>query len=250
MLLAACKKFGCELIVAGGYVRACVAGELVNDIDCFTTSKAKAREVAEYVVELSIASENRKFIHESDNAYTITKYQTPIQIIHRWTFTGPRDAIMSFDFTISRAAFWWENVYKAPHEIDPASGDDTLTPLVDHERSGWHSICDSRFYSDLAAKRLVYTMPIRNEDAGGSMLRVLKYYQRGYRMPIDSLGAVIARLAMGVRTRAIEENDPDRWYLPIEVKLASELTKLLREVDPDIDPRHIAHLPAENQFQT
>jgi hypothetical protein len=117
----------------------------------------------------------------------------------------------------------------------------------DPENSGWRSVSDSRFYSDLAAKRLVYTMPQRNEDAGGSMLRVLKYYQRGYRIPIDSLGSVMARLMMGVRYRAIEENDEKRWHEPLEIKLGEEITRLLREVDPDIDPKHISHLPAEKQ---
>ena len=44
-------------------------------------------------------------------------------------------------------------------------------------------LCNIRFYPDLAARRLVYTSPLRNEDAGGSILRVLKFYQRGYRIP-------------------------------------------------------------------
>ena len=101
----------------------------------------------------------------------------------------------------------------------------------------WCSACDPRFYADLAAKRLVYRSPERNEDAGGSMLRVLKFYQRGYRIPLDSLGAVIARLIQGVK-------DP---ILLNEPKLARTLSGLLREVDPDIDPNHIAHLPSETE---
>lgn len=243
LLLAACKHFGQDVMIAGGFVRACVAHEDINDVDVFVASKQRAVDVINWILKDectrlgSMTNAWKEHVHETDNAYTLKIYQTPIQFIHRWTFTNPNDAIQSFDFTVSRSAFWWEN-----HTKIVEGG---TTEIPDQEKSKWYSVCDGRFYADLAAKRLIYTMPIRNEDAGGSMLRVLKYYQRGYRIPIDSLGAVIARLAMGVRTRAIEEKDEQRWFVPIEIKLAAELTKLLREVDPEVDPRHVAHLPAE-----
>ena len=98
----------------------------------------------------------------------------------------------------------------------------------------WESLIDDRFYSDLAGKRLVYCSPKRNEDAGGSFLRVLKFYQRGYRIPLDSMGAVIARLVGGVRMDQVNG----------EEQLAKVLTGLLREVDPNVDPTHEAHLPS------
>jgi PHP family Zn ribbon phosphoesterase len=68
------------------------------------------------------------------------------------------------------------------------------------------------------------------------MLRVLKYYKKDYRIPIDSLGEVIARLV----------KDIDFDSRPSESELALVITGLLREVDPAIDPSHVAHLPAEN----
>lgn len=238
-LLAACKKFGSELFVAGGFIRACVANEEVNDIDCFTSSKEKAQEVARY---LSRDFEgNVGVVSETDNAFTVSTHRWPIQVIHRWTFAHPSDCIQSFDFTISRSAFWWENHVMPVQDV----GDTRPLQIPDLEKTTWYSLADTRFYADLASKRLIYTMPMRNEDAGGSLLRVLKYYQRGYRIPIDHLGAVMARLMMGVRYRAIEENDEARWHAPLEVKLGEEITRLLREVDPDIDPGHIAHLPPE-----
>ena len=238
ILLAACKKFGPELIVSGGYVRACSANEEVNDIDCFTSSEAKAREIANYLQD----GERSKYpIHESPNALTITGYRVPIQIVFRWVFKCPEDCVESFDFTISRAAFWWSK------KIVPAAitGDGTVLPETD--AGHWDSLADTRYYPDLAGKRLCYCAPQRNEDAGGSLLRVLKYYQRGYRIPLDDFGAVIARMMMGVRTELIEKqsNETD-WYKPVEIKLAAEITKQLRVVDPEIDPRHISHLPSQN----
>ena len=101
---------------------------------------------------------------------------------------------------------------------------------------------DDRFYADLAAKRLIYRSPLRNEDAGGSLLRVLKFYQRGYRIPLNSLGAVIARLV-----NAVDEEKIGAFAGNHEQKLAKVLTALLHEVDPAIDPEHIAHLPSDEE---
>lgn len=200
------KRHGPRLIAAGGYVRDCICGDKINDVDLFTSSKELAEVFAKEFAE------NAKII-ETENAFTIPyKFKYAVQIIHRWTYERPEQVVASFDFTVSCASFWYEL-----------------------EGSRWRSLCHDRFYSDLASKRLRYLSPVRDEDAGGSMLRVLKFYQRGYRIPLDSLGAVLARLAMAVRWNEITT----------EHKAAKFLTGLLREVDPNVDPTHIAHLPSE-----
>ena len=73
------------------------------------------------------------------------------------------------------------------------------------------------------------------------MLRVLKFYQRGYRIPLDSLAAVINRLMHGVNEEKIrnEGENTDAWRTRV-------ITVLLHEVDPLVDPDHISHLPASN----
>ena len=195
-----------EIMVAGGYIRACVAGEDVNDIDIMAPSKNIATVAAR---ALSVACGNAE-IHESPNAFTVKILPIPAQFVHRWTFATAQAAIDSFDFTIARAAFWWNG-------------------------TDWKSCIDPAFYQDLAAKRLVYCSPVRFEEAGGSMLRVLKFYQRGYRIPLDSLGAVVARLVASV--------DPEK--ATTEFQVAKVITGLLREVDPSIDPNHTAHLPVQ-----
>ncbi len=59
------------------------------------------------------------------------------------------------------------------------------------------------------------------------MLRVLKYYQKGYRIPLDSLGSVIARL--------IRDLEIDRvGGLRNEEQVGHVITGLLVEVDPNI----------------
>jgi hypothetical protein len=207
-----------KVFVAGGFLRACVANEQVSDIDLFVASKELAKV---YAMVLEAKAGDGAKVYETDNAITVKGYPIPVQIVHRWTWDSCEECISSFDFTIAMAGFWWD------------ADDATHAPQY-RPQPGWRSICDDRFYPDLAAKRLRYTSPIRNEDAGGSMLRVLKFYQCGYRIPLDSLATVTARFVQGVREYGQDEAD-----------FARVLTGLLREVDPNIDPSHIAHLPSD-----
>lgn len=197
-----------RLVIAGGFIRSVIAGERVNDVDLFVDRVSRGKEVAE-----EIAGPDGS-VYETQNALTV-RGRLPIQVITRWTFRSPQAVVESFDFTIARAAIWFDG-------------------------KRWQSAADPRFYADLAAKRIVYTSPIRNEDAGGSMLRVLKFYTRGYTIPVDSLGAVMARMAHAVPASALRGSGIAR-----ERRIASQLTDLLKEVDPQVDPEHIAHLPAE-----
>jgi hypothetical protein len=210
-LRALLQKYGASVFVAGGFVRSCVTNEKINDVDVFCASPEQATALALELVG-GPPAEAEKRIHRTDNALSVKGGRLLVQFIHRWTFATPADAIASFDFTIATGAIWWNGQH-------------------------WRSTCHPAFYADLAARRLVYLSPVRNEDAGGSMLRVLKFYQRGYRIPLDSLGAVVARLVKGVKGDTAHIEEPF---------LAKVFTGLLREVDPLLDPDHISHLPTLN----
>lgn len=214
------KEAGPALICAGGFIRSAVQNEVPADVDLFTTSRAAAEHWATKMAALAGLKQVK-----TDNAITLKgrELRFPVQIIHRWTFSKPSDVIESFDFTIARALFWWQPIADAPN------------------LSRWFTQCDPRFYSDLAGKRLVYCSPQRNEDAGGSMLRILKFYPRGFRIPLDSLGAVMARLLAGVH----QENAEfwRAWHdATVEAYRSKILTGVLREVDPNVDPDRIFHL--------
>jgi hypothetical protein len=208
---------GPKLVLGGGYVRSMVQGEKPNDLDLFTHSaddaKAFAKELADGV---------KKKPYETGNALSVKLSPRHfVQYIHRWSFPTPEYLLESFDFTIACAAIWFDS-------------------------GKWRSLIDDEFYPDLAAKRLVYRSPQRNEDAGGSMLRVLKFYQRGFRIPIDSLGAVLARLVNAVDYKGVEviEGHGDSIIGDTtEKRWAKILTGLLHEVDPQVDPDHFSHLP-------
>jgi len=192
-----------NIFVGGGYLRSIVANETVNDVDVFVKTEKDAELLAYKLCN------DKKDVIKTDNAYTI-RGKMVIQIIHRWLFEKPEDVSNSFDFTICCAVIYFDE--------------------------NFDSFCDDRFYVDLASKRLVYRCPVRNEDAGGSMLRVLKYYQKGYRIPLNSLGNVIARL--------VKSLDSSKTDITNEEQVGKVITGLLREVDPDIDPLHQSHLPS------
>lgn len=219
-LLALMKDNAGLVFMAGGFIRACIAKEEVSDIDLFVPSYNQARALAnELVPKKNLDDEENKKIYETENAFTVRGFGLPIQVIHRWTFDKPEQCIASFDFTIAQSAIWW-----------------------DAETDGWKSLCAESFYADLAAKRLVYTMPVRNEDAGGSMLRVLKFYQKGYRIPLSSLGSVMARM-IGAIPQVNWEKKETMPAKDWEQQVGHVMTGLLREVDPALDPKHLAHLP-------
>lgn len=215
--------YGPRLVLGGGFVRSTVSGEKPNDIDLFTQSAGDAKLFAG---DLAGAGKRKKPPYETGNALSVKLFPRHlVQYIHRWSYQTPAALIESFDFTIACTALWFES-------------------------GKWTSLIDDEFYSDLAAKRLVYRAPLRNEDAGGSMLRCLKFYQRGFRIPLDSLGAVIARLVNGVDLKSVEVLEGRDFSgtssigNTTEQRWAKIITGLLHEVDPQIAPDHLSHLPS------
>jgi len=203
---------GGTVFVGGGYLTSVVRGDKVNDIDVFVGSKAEAEELSRSLkAKLDITNE-----WKSDNAITLRRPgRPPIQIIHRWTFKKIKDVADSFDFTICCAAIGYEFGPSGVLEV--------------------RSYCDPAFYQDVAANRLVYRHPIRNEDAGGSMLRLLKYYRKGYSAPLTTTGGVIARMLAKVDWQHVNTHHGAER----EEFLTRVLTGLLVEVDPNSDPEAV-----------
>lgn len=183
-----------RLFLAGGAIRAILAREEVSDFDLLGSDKNDLGLCA----EVFKGRRHGARLYSTDNALTVlSPPRKPVQFITRWTFSAAEDVIASFDFTICQAVIW-------------------------HDGRNWQSQIGPRFFRDLAARRLIYTHPIRDEDAGGSILRAIKFVRRGYSLPVDQLAGVIARLCDGVRW---SDRQDETWTKRI-------LTGLLREVDP------------------
>lgn len=204
-----------ELFLAGGFIRSVIAKEEVNDIDLFASNKSLANEAANI-----LADKFKSRVYSTENAYTVRAKPFTLQVIHRWTFPSPEECVASFDYTIARAAVWVDT------KPDP-NGD------TSHR---WESACDPSYYEDLAARRLVYRSPIREEAAGGSLLRLLKFYRRGYTAPLDTIASVMARLTGKVDYRAQTEE-----------QIARVLLGLLHEVDPNSVTNDPAYLTLKEE---
>lgn len=193
-----------KIILGGGFVRSILTGEKVSDIDLFGPTTLELSDAA-----YALAKSRNGRVHETKNAFTVLSDRTTVQFIIRWLFYTPEAAIASFDFTIAQAAIW---------HTDPISDSD----------NGWHSLIAPTYYSDLATKALVYTFPVRKEDAGGSLMRVRKFLRMGYQIRAASLAGVCARLFNSVNWSILRgENEAER-----EAETAKILQSLLQEVDP------------------
>ena len=186
------------LFIGGGFIRETIAGkDDVRDIDIFGTSKDALTAVAALLTAGRMGSKS----HYTDNAVTvICPPRMPVQFITRWTFADSASLVASFDFTVCQAVIWF-----------------------DRDTRKWCSVTHDSFYADLAARRLVYTFPTRDEEAGGSLMRVVKFLKRGYTIQVASLAGVTARVMMKVRNSDLTST---------EEGMARVITGLLHEVDP------------------
>jgi hypothetical protein len=207
------KTYG--LFLAGGFIRATIAGEKVADIDLFGKDEPTLKLAA-----AELAGDRKGRVHTTQNALTVlTPMRVPVQLITRWLYNNAHMLAKSFDFTVAQAVIYWEP------ERPPQAPNEKLVP------AHWASTCHPEFYADLAAKRLVYTSPVRNEDAGGSLLRVRKFLPKGYNIQAPSLAAVIARLMEGVDMQKVSEKLTTATHTH-EQALAAVIEAKLREVDP------------------
>lgn len=188
------------LYLAGGFIREQVAGNDPKDIDLLAADTATLYVAGNDLESVRLREGEKTRQLKTDNAVTvITPGRISVQLIHRWLFSSPEECAASFDFTVCQAVVWWED-------------------------DAWHSYVVPEFYPDLASRRLRYTFPNRNEDAGGSILRVRKFLHRGYHIDADALADVIARLAGAV--------DWTRSKVQTDEGAAQVIRGLLREVDP------------------
>lgn len=199
-----------RLFMAGGIIRAIIAGETPADIDLFGASKELLLSTAASFCQSRNDKKELTRTHKSDNAVTVlTNGRLPVQFITRWVFETAEPLVASFDFTICQAVIGFDPLQKR-----------------------FYSLCSDQFYPDLAARRLTYTAPKRDEEVGGSMLRVIKYTKRGYTIQVKSLGAVVARLCSGIRKDERPWVDEDRKQMSEEERDGIIIGGLLREVDP------------------
>lgn len=191
------KANGSRICVAGGFIRSVIAGEAPKDLDLFANYQANERELAK-----ALAAERKVEVFVSENALTVPDHGLSVQFVTRWHYmdANVEHVLEHFDFTICRG-------------------------LVYFDGEVWRGLIGDDFYADLAARRLVYTRP-SDAEPGGTLLRLVKFLQRGYNVQAPTIAEIVAKLAGDIaNTRPNAE--PDYDYVPADVVLSK-----LREVDP------------------
>ena len=188
-----CKRN--SIFLGGGFIRETISGGIVKDIDLFGGNCEELKKIAN---SFKKKRHGKKF--ETDNAITVlAQGRIPVQFITRWTFNSLESCVESFDYTVCQAGVWFDGVAEE-----------------------WKSCVHEDFYSDLAAKRLIYTFPQREEEAGGSIMRAVKFLRRGYNIQSQSLAGVMSRVAAKLHGDLIGN----------EEGIAEVFKELLIEVDP------------------
>ena len=165
------RRFPGETVVAGGFIRAIIADELVHDIDVFVKDEKKAKEVLD---EVDLKGEKGELHYQAEAG------GTPVQVIWRYKFDVPIDVPNDFDYTVCKAAVWFEEADKK-----------------NKTEAGYRGVCHERFYRDLARKELVYISERENEQSTG-FIRLLKYTSYGYKVDPKSLAEIITKLCLNL----------------------------------------------------
>jgi hypothetical protein len=166
-IVTSLRKAEEKAILAGGYIRAIIGSEPVNDIDIFVDSKRTAIGFCGYK-------------DEKDKHYAFEAGGIKVQVIWRYPFTNPGELLEQFDYTAVKAAIWFDNG-DSTKKIEP----------------GFKSICHQRFYRDLARKMLVYDCD-REVERVESIPRLLKYTRYGYNIDPHSLADVITKTCLSL----------------------------------------------------
>lgn len=164
------RKYAGISVLAGGYIRATVANEEVNDIDIFVPTN----EIGE-----RFASElYNKTYYMDANHIQVYVDGIEVQIIWRYPYKKVNEILEQFDYTVAKAAIWFDEG-------------------IDKEVPDFKGICHQRFYKDLARKLLVYDCN-REVERVQSIPRLLKYTKYGYSIEPSSLSAVIAKTCLSL----------------------------------------------------
>jgi hypothetical protein len=165
---------GEAVTVAGGFLRALASPkkEVINDIDLFFSRESAVYDALDYLRAYPLivgASEHKTprsiSLRAPGGAYPL------IQLITHDYFVSNGALLDSFDYTISKACLWYNP-----------------------NRSCFMGLMHHAFISDVTCGRLVYTNPVRKEQPASALLRMLKFYNKGYTVDNENMAAILARV--------------------------------------------------------
>lgn len=156
-------KYQGKVFVGGGCLRDAILGDKPKDYDLFSTATSQT-EVRDYLKDKSMS------YFTSDNATSFyIKGQPTVQLITKWTYVDAQQMVEDFDFTVNQIGL----------------------VVIDNKPT---VVYTDGFLDDIYTKTLTYTSPVRDENCAGSLMRMVKFLQRGYKIDKDNLAKLIGRL--------------------------------------------------------
>jgi hypothetical protein len=159
---------GEQLCVAGGFCRDILAGKDPKDIDIFAVSKPVMDDAIDSFGWQT--TWNRK---NTANAVSFEQFfpmedDIPVQFVTRVFYPDHEDLIKSFDFSVCQIAIFFS-------------------------AGQWVGLCSSAFWRDITAERATYMDPERDEDPGASVIRMVRFASRGYKIGETDVANVVGR---------------------------------------------------------
>lgn len=164
-----------QVVIAGGFIRALVAGENIHDIDVFVPSEKNAKDWVDEVYTASKYEKKDKHYYIGPDAKSGA---AEVQVVYRYPFKESYEVPDQFDYTIVKAAVWFDEGDKK-------------------RESNYVSVCHERFYRDIARKMLVYECD-RDVERIESIPRLLKYIGYGYSIDPDSLAELVVKTCLSM----------------------------------------------------
>lgn len=189
-------EYGSGLMIGGGYCRDIITGATPKDIDIFATSEKVFRDATE-----SLDWKDLYVTRRTANAQTFTaEDRIEIQFITRVYYEDHEDAIQSFDFSVCQVAVYFDRCFEE-----------------------WVGICTPEFMEDLPNFRMRYMAPERDEDPGASVLRMMKFVARGWKISEADIARVVGRFVSRL-------SDPDAYNFENEEQATERVQKAFRRI--------------------
>lgn len=212
-------KYSGRLFIAGGYITSVILREKIQDIDVFLKKDVDFTAVVADIIltvadiacmnvwldrkqlskDFPMGKEVRLYVGDTDtnvvlfettNAVSIKFREHKIQVIKSYASLSPNELLSRFDFSMGGAVIY-TNDY----------GDYAL-PIL-------RSNCLVEYYRCINQKVVNYRVPVRDEAAGGSYLRLQKFIARGWTATIAQHAKVLARTFKSMDNRKFSENEKE-----------------------------------------
>lgn len=177
--------------VCGGCFKNIFNNEKVKDLDIFFRNEADWADAVQYFDERTVGYgfddekvtediAEYRFYYENKNVKAYKDIHTDVVIeLCRSIFGEPKDILKNFDFTITKFAYYKEEVTdnEMTEETSPFINEDELEQVT-QSHIETKIICDDKFFEHLHLKRLVIDDKIPFPMS--TFERVLKYAKYGY----------------------------------------------------------------------